>query len=196
MISWTNISKNEKITIEFAKTFKDKLNWTLISEHMPIDIEFVETFKDKLNWRLISQRMHMEDDFMLHYQDKLDWDELILRLEPSLYVIERVTEEIDWQYISSLDVSLSFIEKYENYLDFTVLFLYNAELTTETIKKHYDKFNWEVIDIKTEHHIFARKWIENNIQFLNIERLKKNEQFSIYREEDWERLENMQKERK
>ena len=49
-IDWEGISRNQTLSEDFIREFKDKVNWDYISAFQSLSEEFIEKMKDKVNW--------------------------------------------------------------------------------------------------------------------------------------------------
>ena len=70
---WSYISRYQKLSEDFIREFKDKVDWCWISIYQKLSENFIREFKDCVNWCCISARQKLSEDFIREFQDKVDW---------------------------------------------------------------------------------------------------------------------------
>ena len=70
---WSYISRYQKLSEDFIREFKDKVDWFRISIYQKLSENFIREFKDCVNWCCISARQKLSEDFIREFQDKVDW---------------------------------------------------------------------------------------------------------------------------
>ena len=73
VLYWTYISEFQKLSEEFIREFKDKVNWHYISHKQKLSESFIREFKDKVNWHNISENQILSESFIREFQDKVKW---------------------------------------------------------------------------------------------------------------------------
>lgn len=108
-INWYSLSENENcLTEEIIELFKDKLNWGALSsnEKLPWSIDFINKYNDLWDWKYLSRNngIPWTEDLIDAFIDKWNWKSSIsLSSNPNL------------------PISVDFINKYKNYIDFDEL---------------------------------------------------------------------------
>lgn len=172
-LNWDIVSK--RITIHtdsaFIKKISEYLNWHYVSKRISISI--IGDLINELDWAVITNRLFSKSasiGTIITYRKYLDpnTDKLphnmpcVIRDEDNKWRIvwEQVppgvilptdidpNEISDWTVISSRShLSLGFIEKYENYLDFHIIST-NYSLPNNILIHHKDTVNWSSKYIK------------------------------------------------
>jgi len=70
--NWEYISSYHKLSENFIKEFKDKVDWGYISRFQKLSENFVREFKDKVNWECISEYQKLSEDFYKEFKDKIN----------------------------------------------------------------------------------------------------------------------------
>ena len=76
VLYWTYISEFQKLSEEFIREFKDKVNWHNISENQILSESFIREFQDKVKWSTISKYQNLSESFIEEFQDKLNLYEI------------------------------------------------------------------------------------------------------------------------
>ena len=58
------ISVRQKLSEDFIREFKDKVNWVYISQYQKLSEDFIREFKGKINWYCIDQYQKLSKDFI------------------------------------------------------------------------------------------------------------------------------------
>ncbi len=74
-IDWNNCEfyKNNQLSEDFIREFKNKVNWIYISAYKKLSEEFIKEFQDKVDWYFISKRQKLSESFIKEFQNKIDW---------------------------------------------------------------------------------------------------------------------------
>lgn len=105
-IDWCALSENNNcLTVEIIDLFKDKLIWSILScnENLPWSVEFIDQYNDLWNWQYLSTN------------NGIPWTEEI---------IDTFIDKWYWKSVMSLSsnpnlpISVGFINKYKDYIDF------------------------------------------------------------------------------
>ena len=72
---WTDYAfyRNNKLSEDFIREFKDKVDWGSISEYQKLSEDFIREFQDKVNWYYISEYQKLSEDFIKEFKNKVDW---------------------------------------------------------------------------------------------------------------------------
>ena len=65
--------RNNKLTEDFIREFKDKVSWTYISINQKLSEDFIREFKDKVDWEYISKYQKLSKDFIIEFKDRVNW---------------------------------------------------------------------------------------------------------------------------
>jgi hypothetical protein len=71
----------------------DYYDWYYISINQKLSENFIREFKNKINWINISRYQKLSEDFIRDFQDKIDW--LNIRYNEELQVSDKFCEEFD-----------------------------------------------------------------------------------------------------
>ena len=50
---WAGISSKKKLSLDFIREFKNKVDWNLISKYQKLSENFIREFKDEVKWENI-----------------------------------------------------------------------------------------------------------------------------------------------
>lgn len=64
------LSKYNRVTIDFFREFKDKLDWNDISRRVVLEEKEIEEFKDYVNWKYIKGCIHLSEEFKEKHKDR------------------------------------------------------------------------------------------------------------------------------
>ena len=64
--------KKNKLTEDFIREFKDKVNWCYISYYQKLSEDFIREFKNKVNWIWISKYQKLSENFIREFQYNVD----------------------------------------------------------------------------------------------------------------------------
>ena len=75
---WNNLDfyRNNTLTEDFIREFKDDVNWDCISSCQKLSEDFIREFQDKVDWSTISYRQKLSGKFVREFQDKIDWSSI------------------------------------------------------------------------------------------------------------------------
>ena len=89
---WSHISSHQKLSEDFIREFKDKVNWENISVYQKLSEDFIREFKDYINFEyLIGNKYCPPDIKFKYYRD----NNLITKEDPSKHSIEQIEEKKD-----------------------------------------------------------------------------------------------------
>jgi len=71
---WDSISIYGKLSENFIREFKNKLNWYYISIYQTLSENFIREMQDKVSWPLLASfhKNNMSKQFILEFQNKLE----------------------------------------------------------------------------------------------------------------------------
>lgn len=121
-INWTDISKNDKLSEDLIRQFKDFIDWDLISRYQVLSETFILEFKENVNWHSISAYQTLSESFITANEDYIKWD-IISRYQ-------KLSERFIINNLSKLDMDK--ISEYQT-------------LSDRFILNHYDKLNMKLI---------------------------------------------------
>ena len=64
---WDYISLFQKLSEDFIREFKDRVNWIYISYYQTLSEYFIREFKDKVDWIMISHCQDLSEDFIREF---------------------------------------------------------------------------------------------------------------------------------
>ena len=69
-MNWYNISKYQKLSLDFIREFKDKVDWNNVSQFQELSMFFIVKFEDLLNFnRLVENKCFSIKEFK-KYKEK------------------------------------------------------------------------------------------------------------------------------
>ena len=66
--------RNNELTEEFIREFKDRVNWIYISVCQKLSEDFIREFEDIVDWYWISRSQKLSEDFIREFEDKVNWN--------------------------------------------------------------------------------------------------------------------------
>ncbi len=107
-------SSNFKLSEEFIRTFKDRVNWEQISYHQNLSENFIREFHERLNWNRLLGKQKLSEDFLREFHDRLDWNVVCVNQELSENFIRDFQSDVNWLLISQYQkLSLKFIYEFK-----------------------------------------------------------------------------------
>lgn len=64
------LTKYNRVTTDFFREFKDKLNWRTISQRVILEEKEIEEFKDYVDWSYIKGCFHLSEEFKNKHKDR------------------------------------------------------------------------------------------------------------------------------
>lgn len=122
-VSWSIISKFERLEESFIIKYQDYLNWRRVTKYYnnAFTETLVSTCSSHINWKTISEIRNISGDFMSKYKDQLDWD-IISRKYPPSRIPEKLYRYINWEIASQVHgLGDPFIKKYKKNIDLDAL---------------------------------------------------------------------------
>jgi len=118
VLYWTYISEFQKLSEEFIREFKDKVNWHYISHKQKLSESFIREFQDKVNWSYISAYQKLSESFIREFKDKVNWHNISENQILSESFIREFQDKVKWSTISKYqNLSESFIEEFQDKLN-------------------------------------------------------------------------------
>ena len=140
--NWKSLSRHERLTEDFIREFKDKVDWDLIGQYQHLSEDFIWEFKDKVNWAAISERQRLSEKFIGDFADEVFWYCISKSQQLSEDFIREFTDKVDWSWISM-----------------------HQRLSEDFIREFKDKVNWYWIS-KYQH--LSERFIEEYKVRLNM----------------------------
>ena len=142
---WFNISIYNKLSEDFIREFKDKVNWDYISLHQKLSEDFIREFQNKVNWDYISRCQKLSENFIMEFQNKVNWFSISINQKLSENFIREFENKVYWFYISKYQIlSENFICEFQDKVCWAEI-LYYQKLSPEFIKEfglNINKNNW------------------------------------------------------
>ena len=73
MVNWCLISCYQRLSENFIKEFKDKVDWDNISAYQHLSEDFIREFKDNVSWYRISSCHRLSEEFIREFKDRVYW---------------------------------------------------------------------------------------------------------------------------
>jgi len=70
-VDWDSISSSQKLSMNFIREFQDKVDWSSISWTQNLNMKFIREFQDRINYKRINQQK-LSKNFILKNIEKLD----------------------------------------------------------------------------------------------------------------------------
>ena len=139
------ISRYQKLSLDFIREFKNKVNWTYILKYQKLSEDFIREFKDKVNWDWISQYQKLSEDFIREFKNKVNWTYILKYQKLSEDFIREFKDKVNWDWISQYQkLSEDFIREFKNKVNWTYILKYQ-KLSEDFIREFKDKVNWDWI---------------------------------------------------
>lgn len=120
-IRWHYLTMDQKMSIQFIRKFKDRVNWGMLSLGNRSE-EFIREFQNYVHWKDISLHQTLSEEFIREFQHRVDWDCITAQQNLSESFFREFQHLISWRCISSVHL-----------------------FSDEFINEFYDKFDWEYI---------------------------------------------------
>ena len=127
---WRNISRHQKLSIDFIRRFKDKLYWYYISINQKLSENFIREFRDRVYWSCIPKYQKLTPEFIKEFRLEIpssNW--LYKSKEEKLNCIKNNTEYkiIDNKYIIAYKST-----RYDGYSVYNFQYKYEVGKTYES----------------------------------------------------------------
>ena len=69
---WSNYAfyRNNKLSEDFIREFKDKVDWEHISYYQKLSEDFIREFKDRVDWMMISRYKTLSEEFVKEFKEE------------------------------------------------------------------------------------------------------------------------------
>jgi hypothetical protein len=125
-VDWVTISEYQKLSQNFIREFQDKVDWEWVSENQTLDEEFIREFRDKVHWGYISSVYHFTDEFLLEFKNEIWWNLYLSHQEAPFSIIKKFMLKTKIKDISNIKSNhLNQVQKVEieKLLSFKSLFV-------------------------------------------------------------------------
>ncbi|WP_312560659.1 hypothetical protein [Anaerospora sp.] len=128
--TYSVISKDCYLPVDFLITFQDKVQWKKIFKNALIKVEeklnyLVDTVTNKSFWYMVSKDISLPEEFIEMYADRINWWAISECQQLSEQIIEKYADKVYWSDISfSQKLSEEFIEKYADKVKWRCIFEY------------------------------------------------------------------------
>jgi len=109
-----------KVTEDFAREFKDKLEIELFCICAELSEDFLREFKDEfdcVDWINISYLQELSEDFIREFQDKVNWTGITMCQDISEDFIREFQDKIDWDAMPVDKLSYELLDEFEDKFD-------------------------------------------------------------------------------
>lgn len=180
-LDWTiitrNLIKNDKLEIEFIRTFKDYICWLLIlKNYKHITIEFVNEFNEYISWTDLSKNPFINFEFFSEFKDKL----YVAIMDKSVYsiviakycklhpeFIELNKSKLKFNYLIDI-TNIDDIRQFKDQIDWNVITSNHLLSNEKFIREFKDYINWDLI---SSNNFMSNDFIEefqDHINWLNL----------------------------
>ena len=138
---WVDISVEQKLSEDFIREFKDKVDWEWISRNQKLLESFIREFKDYVDWEWISENQKLSKSFIREFQNEVCWEWISESQKLSESFIREFQDKVDWYWVSiNQKLSESFIREFQDKVDWYWISKYQ-KLSNEFIEEFKDKLN-------------------------------------------------------
>jgi hypothetical protein len=143
---WWRVSKYQRLTEDFMRTFAGRLNWEMVSQYQSLSESFIVEFKDKVDWLLVSQYQRLSERFIGEFSNQVSWESVSEYQKLSEDFMIQWKKNVVWSKVSQFQkMSLEFMEEMWSKLDRKKISEYQ-ELTEQFVWKRYDKISEMSLD--------------------------------------------------
>lgn len=100
---WNDVVEHEKLSKDFIREFKDKINWLYVSIHQDLSENLIEEFYYDVSWPHISQYQKLSKKFIIKFRDALSPHYLAKNLKISAKLRKRIKELANKNPLDYLD---------------------------------------------------------------------------------------------
>jgi hypothetical protein len=137
-LNWYNISMYQKLSESFITEFKDLVHWTNISIYQNLSESFIRKYKDLVSWTHISQYQKLSEEFISEHKKIINWYNILEYQNLSESFIIKHKDKAVWYLISAYqNISYEFINKFKNKL--TVKYLLDNKHLSDELKEKIKK---------------------------------------------------------
>ena len=141
-INWSKISTDYKLSENFIREFKDKVDWVYISKHQILSENFIKEFEDKVDWYNICVYQKLSEDFIREFKNKVIWIYISINQKLSENFIKEFKSEVDWFDVSVYQkLSENFIREFQNEVYWDYISKYQ-KLSENFIREFQNEVSW------------------------------------------------------
>ena len=163
---------------DFIESFPEENRWDIISKQSTLSIDFFRTFKDKINWNEVkyfyySFPNHEAFQFFHEFKDYINWQKVSgLDIRTHKFLFKAFAQNLNWERICEANLlSDETVDEFAEYIDFDVLIV--TQIVSDYILlKYHNKINWNLI--KTLKCYYDPKRIKNLLEKINQNKDKVN----------------------
>jgi hypothetical protein len=89
---WIWISARQKLSENFIREFKDKVEWEYISINQELSEDFIREFQDEVDWGDVSLYQEFSEDFYFDFANKIYFN--LIDKELNKWAGENMSEEL------------------------------------------------------------------------------------------------------
>lgn len=145
-IDWGEVSR-QKLSLREYKRYEMNLKWDIVSEVISPQMAF-DSFIDDVDWNIISEHSKIPENILTKVYWRIDLHTLISTQNVPEHIIEFRVLELDnivyepctsgWDVLcqNKHDLSLDFLHKYKDKINWEYICAFNNKLTVYFIKNH------------------------------------------------------------
>jgi hypothetical protein len=142
---WNSLCAHQKLSEDFIREFKDKVDWTYISIRQNLSEDFIREFQDKVDWDNISEFQKLSEDFIREFQNKVNWLYISEFQKLSEDFIREFQNKVNWNYISRFQkLSEDFIREFQNRVNWDNISEFQ-KLSEDFIREFQYRVDWDYI---------------------------------------------------
>lgn len=147
-LDWGLLSSSQYMSEEFIREFSNLIHFPQLpfNKKIKLSIDFLREYKDKIEWDSYWAFVPIKFDILYEFRDRVDdWKIISRNQELPIEVIEQFKNELDWEAVClKTHLTEEFMEKYIDYIDWDSI-SYVQNLSENFITRHEDKVNWNYI---------------------------------------------------
>ena len=93
---WNIIVQNQKLSEEFMREFKDKLDMLCVGTSQIMSEKFIEEMKDKLAFKTVARYHRLSEEFIRKHNDEMDWKYISKDQDMSESFLDEYMDRINW----------------------------------------------------------------------------------------------------
>lgn len=124
--------------------YASRLRRDRICREETLSEDFMRQYKDFLNWTELSLRQEMSEEFIYEMKDKVDWRHILNRSLLSETWLRNHADEINWKSLSSSNQTLSneFLREFQDKIEWDRFSYYRRGFDNKFVEEFAQKLEW------------------------------------------------------
>ena len=112
-VNWRYVSSNQKLSEDFIREFQNKVDWVNVSIFQKLSEDFIREFQNEVDWEYICKFQKLSENFINEFRCQVHWEHICIYQKLSENFIREFRYQVDWYYIRRFQrLSENFINEF------------------------------------------------------------------------------------